>query len=136
MFLPISTLFAGEQGIHKVLLQISSNNAETMNLVLNNASNINKYYQEKGEEVQIEIVAFGPGLNMLREDKSPVTKRIRSIAQNFESVSFKACNNTLQKALIKEKKKTIPLLPEAKIVDSGVIHLIQRQEEGWKYVKP
>ena len=40
--------------------------------MLNNASNINKYYQDKGEEVEIEIVAYGPGLTMLVPGKSPV----------------------------------------------------------------
>jgi len=134
-FVLCSSAFA-EEKIHKVVFQISSNDKARMNLLLNNASNVNQYYLDKGEEVQIEIVAYGPGLTMLRGDKSPVKKRIKSIAQNYENVSFKACNNTLQKALKKEKKKHIPLVPEAKIVPSGVIYLIQRQEEGWKYVKP
>lgn len=125
-----------EENVHKILLQISTNDAARMNLILNNASNINKYYLDKGEEAQIEIVAYGPGLTMLRGDKSPVKKRIKTIAQNYENVSFKACNNTLHKAMKKEKKKHIPLVPEAKIVPSGVIHLIQRQEQGWHYIKP
>jgi len=135
-FAPLNSSAAEEHSAHKVVLQISSNDKEKMNLILNNASNINKYYLDKGEEVQIEIVAYGPGLDMLRNDKSAVKDRIKSIAQNFESVSFKACDNTLQKALKNEKKKSIPLVPEAKIVPSGVIHIIQRQEEGWHYVKP
>ena len=135
VIVPLSTSLADEK-IHRIVMQISSGDPARMNLILNNASNINKYYLDKGEEAKIEIVAYGPGLTMLRGDKSPVKKRVKTIAQNFENVSFKACNNTLQKLIKKEKKKDIPLLPEAKIVPSGVIHLIQRQEEGWTYIKP
>jgi len=134
-FAPFSLTLA-KDAIHKIVLQISSNDKATMNLVLNNASNMNKYYLDKGEEAIIEIVAYGPGLTMLRGDKSPVAKRVKSIGQNCEKVSFKACNNTIQKLMKKEKKKQIPLVPEASIVPSGAIHLIQRQEEGWIYMKP
>ena len=50
-----------------------------MNLVLNNVANVMQYYHGKGEQAQIEVVAYGPGLNMLREDKSPVKERLTQI---------------------------------------------------------
>src|SRR5882724_8690256 len=57
---------------HRLVLQVNTADSAMMNLALNNASNVEQYYKELGEKVEIEIVAFGPGLHMLREDTSPV----------------------------------------------------------------
>lgn len=131
----VSTVSADEFVQHKIIFQINDNDAARMNLVLNNVANVNKYYLDKGETAQIEVVAYGPGLNMLIENKSPVKDRIKSFSQNFDNVEFKACHNTY-KAMSKKAGKNIKLLPQAKMVDAGVIHLIKRQEEGWSYLRP
>lgn len=126
---------APKDGVHRVVLHVDDNDPKRMNMVLNNASNVDKYFKDKGEEVIIEIVTYGPGLNMLRADKSPVKKRIASFGQNFDNISFRACGNTLRN-MKKKAGMDIPLLPQAKMVTSGVVHLITRQEEGWSYVRP
>ncbi len=54
------------------LSHLDDNDPKRMNLVLNNAANVDAYYKAKGEEVEIEIVTYGPGLNMLIDGKSPV----------------------------------------------------------------
>jgi hypothetical protein len=48
-----------------------------MNMVLNNATHVIEYYRDKNEDVDVEIVAYGPGLHMLRTDSSPVQDRIK-----------------------------------------------------------
>jgi uncharacterized protein len=106
-----------------------------MNLALNNASNVVQYYKELGEEVEIEIVAYGPGLHMLREDTSPVKDRIKSMRQSNPNVSFKACGNTRQN-MQKAEGREIPLVPEAQSVKSGVVRLMELQEQGWSYIRP
>ncbi len=121
--------------VHRIVLHVDENDPKRMNLVLNNAANVNKYYQDKGEEAQIEIVAYGPGLMMLHAKKSPVKGRIISFGQNYDNIGFRACANTMAK-MKKKTGKTVPLLPGVEIVPSGVIHLIQRQEEGWTYIRP
>ena len=55
--------------------------------------------------------------------------------QNFDNISFKACGNTHRK-MSKKAGKKVALLPQAKLVPSGVVHMIQRQEEGWSYIRP
>src|SRR5262245_46455450 len=60
--------------VHKVGIQVNQNDKAVMNLALNNAMNITEFYKEKGEQVQIEIVTYGPGLHMLRSE-SPVKDR-------------------------------------------------------------
>ena len=124
-----------DDGVHRVVIQVNSNDAALMNLALNNASNINKYYMDHGEEAEIQIVAFGPGLNMLRADTSPVKARIASLAQNYDNIEYKACENTI-KGMERKSGKDVTLISEAEVVPSGVIEIIHLQEQGWSYIKP
>lgn len=120
---------------HKIVIHVDENDAARMNMALNNASNIDAYYKEKGEEVTIELVTYGPGLVMLIDGKSPVQDRIASFEQNFDNISFRACGNTHRK-MSQKAGSEIKLLPQAKMVPSGVVHLSERQEEGWSYIRP
>jgi uncharacterized protein len=122
---------------HKIAFQVSQNNPAVMNLVLNNVANVLQYYHSKGEQAQIEVVAYGPGLMMLREDKSPVKARLTQIEKvAFPSkVTFSACHNTM-KNMEKKEGHAIPIVPEARVVPAGVVRLAQLQEEGWAYIKP
>ena len=106
-----------------------------MNLALNNAMNVAQYYKELGEKVSIEIVTYGPGLHMLRDDTSPVKARIETLALSTPEISFKACGNT-QENMRKAENKEIPIIPQANLVKSGVVHVMELQEQGWSYVKP
>jgi len=121
--------------IHRLVLQVNTADPGTMNLALNNASNVEQNYRELGEKVEIEIVAFGPGLHMLRDDTSPVKERVKAIAGKSSAISFKACDNTREN-MGKAEAKAIPLMAEATVVKSGVVRLIELQEQGWTYVRP
>ena len=83
-----------------------------MNLALNNATNVAQYYKDLGEKVSIEIVTYGPGLHMLRDDTSPVKARIETIALSTPEISFKACGNTREN-MRKAENKDIPIIPQA-----------------------
>jgi intracellular sulfur oxidation DsrE/DsrF family protein len=120
---------------HRLVLQVDSNDAATMNLALNNAANVDQYYSDKGEPVEIEIITFGPGLHMLRDDTSPVKDRIKTMAESRPSVTFQACGNT-QENMAKAENKKIPLVSQAKLVPSGVVRILELQEQGWSYVRP
>jgi uncharacterized protein len=120
---------------HRLVLQVASNEPGIMNLALNNATNVAEHYRASGEKIAIEIVVYGPGLHMLRDDTSPVKSRISSLSQSSPNISFMACNNT-QQNMQKQEGKDIPLVPEAKIVKSGVVHVMELQEQGWTYVRP
>jgi intracellular sulfur oxidation DsrE/DsrF family protein len=120
---------------HRLILQVNSKEPEMMNLALNNASNVVQYYKDLGEKVSIEVVTFGPGLHMLRDDTSPVKARIEVLALFSPEISFKACGNTREN-MSKVEGKEIPLISEAKVVKSGVVRVMELQEQGWTYVKP
>ena len=122
---------------HRVTIQVDQNDPGVMNLALNNASNVIDYYRNKGEDVQVEVVAYGPGLNMLRDDTSPVKDRIKQLKELAfpSSISFSACNVTKQ-GMEKREGHAITLVPQASLVPSGVVRLMELQEQGWNYVKP
>ena len=120
---------------HRLILQVNSNEPAMMNLALNNATNVTQYYKDLGAKVTIEIVTFGPGLHMLRDDTSPVKARIKAISESTPSISFAACGNTREN-MSKVESKEIPLIAEAKVVKSGVVRVMELQEQGWSYVKP
>ena len=120
---------------HNLVLQVNMNDPATMNLALNNATNVAQYYNDIGEKVTIEVVTFGPGLHMLRDDTSPVKARIKSIRESNPAISFKACGNT-QENMRKAENKEISLIPEATLVKSGVVRVMELQENGWTYVRP
>ncbi|MGY3149384.1 intracellular sulfur oxidation DsrE/DsrF family protein [Bradyrhizobium sp. USDA 3397] len=120
---------------HRLILQVNSNDAAAMNLTLNNATNVVQHYKDMGEKVKIEVITFGPGLHMLRTDTSPVKDRIETMSMSTPEVMFKACGNTREN-MRKHENKEIRLIPEAQVVNSGVVHIMEREEQGWTYVKP
>lgn len=137
-FAPPLNVDAAERGKpHRVAIQVDQNVPEVMNLALNNASNVIEYYRGRNEEVEVEIVTYGPGLHMLRADTSPVKDRIRHMAENSfpAKITFAACNNTKQ-GMEKREGHAITIIPQATIVPSGVVQLMELQEKGWSYVRP
>jgi len=126
---------AVDKKLHRLILQVNTNEPAMMNLALNNATNVAQYYNDLGEKVTIEVVTFGPGLHMLRDDTSPVKARIKAIMASTPAISFKACGNT-QENMRKAENKEIPLIPEATVVKSGVVRVMELQEQDWTYVKP
>jgi intracellular sulfur oxidation DsrE/DsrF family protein len=120
---------------HHLILQVNTNDPAAMNLALNNATNVAQFYKDAGEKVKIEVITFGPGLHMLREDTSPVKARIEEMALSTPEVSFKACGNTREK-MQKADNKDIPIIRQAEVVKSGVVRVMELQEMGWTYVKP
>jgi uncharacterized protein len=135
LLLPLSIAPAGAMEKHRLALQISDNDPVKMNAVLNVAANVSKYYSDKGDEIEIEIVAFNAGLNMLRQDKSPVLDRLKSFRQGMPNVSFMACENTLA-AMTRVEGKEPPLVDNAQRVPAGVVTLIELGEKGWTIVRP
>jgi uncharacterized protein len=129
--------FAADGNPHHIAIQIDQNDPQVMNLVLNNVTNIMEYYRGKSEDVDIDIVAYGPGLHMLRADTSPVRDRIKRLKDMAfpGKIQFSACNNTKQ-GMEKAEGHAISVVPEATIVPSGVVHLMELQEQGWSYIRP
>jgi len=122
---------------HRVAIQIDQNDPAVMNMVLNNAKNVIEHYRERNEDAEVEIVAYGPGLHMLRDDTSPVKDRIKQMVDvSFPSkITISACNNTKQ-GMEKREGHPITIIPQASLVPAGVVRLMELQEHGWSYIRP
>ena len=131
----LSAVSAAGEKDHKVAIHVDENDPARMNMALNNVANIQQYYDSVDETVEIELVAYGPGLHMFRADTSPVKDRISVMSLEMDNLTFSACGNT-HGAMSKKEGKTIELLDEAEIVPSGVVQLITLQERGYAYVRP
>src|SRR5450432_3150991 len=131
-----STAFA-EGKPHRVAIQVDQNDPQVMDQVLKNAVNVIEYYRARNEDIDLDIVAYGPGLHMLRADTSPVQDRIKRLKDMVSpgKIQFSACNNT-KEGMEKAEGHAISILPDATIVPSGVVRLMELQEQGWSYIRP
>ncbi len=135
LFLSATAPAFAEGLTHHVAIQVNSNDERTMNMALNNAVNVTRFYENAGDEVVIEIVAYGPGLTMLIPDRSPVEDRINAMSLEYQNMSFSACGNTHRNWSNREGVE-IPLLEDVTITPSGVVRLVELQQEGYAYIRP
>ena len=130
------TASAGDGFAHHVVFQINADDPALMNLVLNNVENVKSEFESSNQKVQIEVVAYGPGLKMLLAD-SPVAPRIQNMSAASGDINFAACGNTMKK-MSKKAGKDLELLEfsNVKMVPAGVIRIMELQDMGWHYIKP
>ena len=112
---------------HRLVLQVSENDPASWNLALNNAENVQQVLGK--DKVRIEIVAYGPGLNMLKSESKVANRLTAALDAN---VGLIACGTTMRKM----KLTAADLAGGIKVVPAGVVHIMERQSEGWNYVKP
>ena len=111
----------------RVVFQVSDNDPAKWNLALNNARNVQADLGK--DNVEIEIVAYGPGLPMLKGD-SKVADRL---AQALDAdIALLACEITMQNT----KVGRADMYYGIRYVQAGVTHLMKRQREGWAYIRP
>ncbi len=123
-------LKANSEVAHKVVIQVSTDDARTQKIALNNAVNLQKHYGV--DNVAIEIVAYGPGLGLLTK-KSAQSDRVESLA--LSDIKFSACGNTMKK--MAKKSGNMPILLEGVgEVPAGVARIMELQEQGYAYVRP
>jgi intracellular sulfur oxidation DsrE/DsrF family protein len=111
----------------RVVIQVSDNDPAKWALALNNAKNVQ---QDLGKDnVQIEIVAYGPGLGMLKAE-SKVADRLAGALD--DNVGLIACENTMTNTHVRRDD----MYAGISYVKAGVTHIMKRQSEGWAYIRP
>ena len=115
---------------HKLVIQVSTDDVRTQNIAMNNAVNLQKALGQ--DNVAIEIVAYGPGLTMLTP-KSAASKRVPSLA--LQDITFSACGNTKAK-MEKKSGKDVKLVDGVRVVQAGVLRIMELQEQGYSYIRP
>jgi len=121
---------------HYLAIHVDENDPQVMNMALNNAQNVTNHYAAQGDEVVIELVAYGPGLHMFREDTSPVRDRIATMELEMDNLSFAACGNTIENMSRRAGGTEIALLDGVTVTPSGVVRLMELQQQGYAYIRP
>ena len=111
---------------NRALFQVTDNDPARWNMILNNMQNLREGVA--GEPVEIALVAYGPGVNMLKGD-SPVKQRIAEALKS--GVKVNACQNTMNGMGL----KAADMLPEIGYVPSGVVEVMRKQQQGWAYIR-
>lgn len=84
---------------------------------------------EAAPTMQLEVVCHGPGMDLLMSDRSIVADKVKHFSER--GIVFLACENTITE---RKLDRTL-ILPEAGYVKAGIIHIVERQEDGWSYIK-
>ena len=129
---PAAPALSAEQSFsdYKYVLHISDMDPSKQDLILNNARNLLDAYPPG--EVDVEIVAYGPGLRLMFADNVNA-KRVESLAQS--GVKFSACGNTL-KGMAKLLGEEPRLNPAVQVVPGGIVRIGELVRQGYVYVKP
>lgn len=118
---------AAEKAKERVVIQVSDGDPKTWNQALNVVKNIQQAYGK--DNVQVEVVAFGHGIGMLKMD-SEVGNRIDETLQSGAHVY--ACENTMRG----RKLSKDDMLSKIGYVPAGVVEIINKQREGWAIIRP
>lgn len=115
---------------HRIVLQLSDNDASKQGLVISVAYNLLKAYDP--DKVAIEVVTFGPGIDLLRPDNTN-RKRVESLVA--QGVRFDLCLNTVD-TIERETGKRPDFIPLAIPVQVGVGQILSLTENGYTLVRP
>ena len=111
---------------NRALFQVTDNDPARWTMILNNMQNLRDGVG--GEAVEIELVAYGPGINMLKSE-SPVKQRIADALKS--GVQVNGCQNTMNGM----KLTPADMLPDIGYVPSGVVEVMRKQQQGWAYIR-
>ena len=115
---------------HKIVLQLSDNDPRKQALVISVANNLLKFYDP--DKVAVEVVAFGPGIDLLRSE-SPSRKQVESLIA--QGVRFDVCENTVD-TIERETGRRPDIMPAATPVQVGVGQILFLTENGYTLVRP
>ena len=111
---------------HKVVIQMTSGDTAVFRGLMNNLKHLKEGW---GNKVTIEVVAHGMGIELLMAAKT--TQREAIGRHKAAGIQFFACENTM-------KEKKIPkeaIISESGFVQMGIGYIVERQEQGWSYIK-
>ena len=113
----------------RVLLQVSDGDPKTWNQAMNVVGNLKRNYAKRGVESEIQVVAFGMGIQMLKDD-AVVANRVRETMKG--GAQMVACENSM--GVFKLTKDM--MVDNISYSETGVIYIIEKQREGWSVVRP
>ena len=125
--LALFSCLANAQQKQRLVIQVSDNDPAKWSLALSNARNVQE--DLGAAHVQIEIVAYGPGVNMLKAESKVADGLAGALDGNIGLI---ACENTMTNTKVNRSE----MYGGIAYVKAGVSHIMKRQREGWAYIRP
>lgn len=123
-----------EDKVWRIVMHVNTVDDYLQNTLLEETEYVLKTFESNNRKVEVEIVAYGPGLQFLMPDRSLYTDRIISLQKRYPNLTFTACERSY-KHFKQELGEDIKLVKVAKIAPSGIREIIKRQQEGWHYIR-
>jgi uncharacterized protein len=110
---------------HRIVMQLVSGDTLVHKGLMRQLRNM----LEAAPTLQMEVVCHGPGMDMLLSDRSIVADKVKQFSER--GITFIACENTITERQLDRAN----VLPVARYARAGIIHIVERQEDGWSYIK-
>jgi intracellular sulfur oxidation DsrE/DsrF family protein len=117
----------------KIIVHVGSSNPVRLKTALDETENLLDSYRRSNRQLQVEIVANGGGVDLLRADVSPYAKRIGLMQEKYPNLGFLACGQTIQK--LQDKGVDVKLLPHTAVASSAVDQITLRLKQDWVYIR-
>ncbi len=112
----------------KIIFSIDSAEPKAINHVLSTINNVMKFYRP--ENTEVVVVAYSQGIKALRKkDNKEIRTRIEALMTY--DVEFIACENSMRTLKIDKKE----LLDDIEYATAGIVEIIERQLQGFTYIK-
>lgn len=129
----VTQLAAPQSKTADAILHVNSADPEKLLAALDRAENLLQKYRKEAQPFHLEIIANNSGVELLRNDKSAHAQRVRALLREYDNLSLSACSNTLQQLQLRGVK--IELLPGVKTNHTAIEAIIERLDQGWRYMK-
>lgn len=116
-----------------LLIHISSDDPQRMKAALDYAEEELAIHRDQNREFRLEILTNDGGVELLRRDTSPYPERIAALLGQYENITFIACANALHK--LQERGINVKLLPGIESEQTAIDKIVDRLENGWRYLK-
>jgi uncharacterized protein len=115
----------GKKKSHKMVIQMTTPDTLAYRALTRQINNV----LDKWPDARIEVVAHNKGIGLLTKERSNVAEPLAAL--QAKGIQFFACEQTLKQL----KMAKTDILPLAGFVERGLVHVVERQEEGWAYIK-
>lgn len=117
----------------KIIVQVSTSNPARLKSALDETESLLEMSRREHRQLQVEIVANGSGVNLLRADVSPYVDRIASLQARYPNLDLMVCSQTMGK--LRDQGVTVQLLPNTGVATSAALQIRKRLLQGWDYVR-
>ena len=118
----------------KLMLHVSTADPHKLNIVLNEAEALLEEYAKSSRKLNLDILANSEGLALVTNQGKDYNTQLQNLQTKYDNLAVIVCGETLKK-IQHIKGKKLKLLPNTNIVPSAINQIVNRQQNGWSYIR-